>query len=103
MADLTDMKQDYIIIKPDAKATTAFNSWKSKLSTGDKDKFALDDSGVIFCPPDPDDKLTKERDELVALVENNSESVQCIVRLRFFSDGTISMISSRVNDPEDDK
>ena len=103
MSDLTNITQDLIIACPDAKAMTAFDTWKATLKSDEQANFSVVSDTYVVSAPDPLGTLDAKRKEFISLMDTESESAKSIMRLRFNPDGTMSMISSRVNDPEDDK
>lgn len=102
MADLTNKKEDVIVIKLDAKAEAAFDTWKSGLSNDDKTKFTKYDNGLIMCPPDPTDSLKVERDELIELVNANADTPTAVVRLNF-EGPSFAAIIMLVADPDNEE
>lgn len=103
MNDLTDIKLDIIIACPDAKSMTAFNEFKAALKSEEQANFSVVSDTYVISAPDPLGTLDEKRKEFIELLGNESESVRGIARLRFRPDGTIAMIYTQVNDPEDDK
>ena len=84
MTDLTDKRQDIIIIRPDDKTFTAIVAWKDKLTVLDKTKFVVDAvEKTVISYPDPLGTLDATRDALIALVDKTAESPTSVVRLRF--------------------
>lgn len=98
MADLTDKKNDLMIVLPDAKTMTKFVEWEGKLKTDEKANFSIA-GGFIFSVPNPADNLKATRDAFIDLVDKNAETPTVIWRLNH-NGPTPSMISMRVADPE---
>ena len=97
MADLTDKKKDFIVMRPDAKALAAIESWLDKQTPGAKANISVS-SGYVVSLPDPLNQLEATRDALIALVDKEAESMSSVVRLQF--DGpTFSVIVMQVAKP----
>ena len=83
MPDLTDKRLDLIVVCPDAKTMTAFDTWESTLKTDEKANFSIVADKYIVSAPDPENLLTETRDAFVALVDTEAESMTSVVRLQF--------------------
>lgn len=103
MTDLTNIKDDFIVICPDAKTMAAFETWKAGLKTEEKANFTVDSGKYIVSSPDPTGVLDATRKELIALVDANAETPTSVVRLRFTGTTFSSIIMLVAKPPEDEK
>ena len=103
MSDLTDKKDDFIVISPDAKTRTAFDTWKGGLKTEEQANLSVVDDKYIVSAPDPEDLMKVTRDELVDIVAANAETPTDIVRIRFSGTryASAGIIIQCVADPDD--
>ena len=100
MPNLTDIKNDLIIICPDAKTMAAYETWVDKLKTDEKANFSIVSDKYIVSTPDPDNLMKDTRDAFVALVDKEAETMTDVVRLQFKPDKTFAMIINKVHKPE---
>ena len=101
MSDLTDKRNDLIIICPDAKTMTAYETWYDKLTVDEKVNFKVDDGKYIVSSTDPLGTLDATRDALIKLVDDNAETPTSVVRLRF-EGTTFASIAMLVAKPEEE-
>jgi hypothetical protein len=105
MSDLTDKRNELIIIKPDAKTLTAINAETSKWTTTEKLNVTVKD-GYVFSQPDPLGVMDEKREALIGLVDTNAEAPTDVVRIRFSGTEavTLAFISQNVGPiPEEPK
>lgn len=102
MANLIDMKDDLIIINPDTKTRTAFDTWEAGLGSTERANFTVINDKLIISAPNPDDSLKDTRQAFVDLVDTNADTPTDIVRLQFFGT-SFAMIVNKVADPDNEE
>ena len=98
MADLTNIKNDIIIVCPDPKTMTAFVEWQAALKSGERANLSVVENTYIVSAPDPLGTLDVIRKEFIKLVDDNAESPTSVVRLQF-TGTTFSSVAMLVAKP----
>ncbi len=82
MPDLTDIRDDDILIHADAKALTAIQTEMGKWS-GDEKAHVTIKGGSIYMPADPDGVMDEKRKALIGAVDKEAASMHSVVRTRW--------------------